>query len=371
MKSFSRRSFIKNTTGLTTALLLHQPIWGLSQHKLSLPERMLPAPINGGFRMHDYWVWDPSVIKGDDGLYHMFASRWSKEYGFGNWVTNSEIVRAVSDAPAGPYTFAEVVLPARGKSFFDGCTTHNARIIKNGAYYLLYYFGNTYADPSPKPGTDVWADGLAQRAWMNKRIGLAWSKSVFGPWTRSDHPILQPRPKHWDASITSNPSPVALPDGRIYLIYKSSQKDHNPPLLLGAATAADFKGPYQRLSDKPIFEFHTNGNADSDVEDPFVWWAGDHYELIMKDRFGHICGEEGGGIHAHSKDGIQWELADPIKAYSRRINWDDGSDTLQANFERPFLLFENGKPTHLFAATGSGPQPYQLDASWNMVIPLK
>ncbi|WP_162817864.1 hypothetical protein U0035_21405 [Niabella yanshanensis] len=50
---------------------------------------------------------------------------------------------------------------------------------------------------------------------------------------------------------------------------------------------------------------------------------------------------------------------------------DDGTVTRQANLERPFLLFENGKPTHLFAAKGSGDKPYQVDKTWNMVMPLK
>src|SRR5690606_38310949 len=260
---------------------------------------------------------------------------------------------------------------ARGKQYFDGCTTHNPRIIRSGDYYVLYYFGNTYSQPNPSFEEDVWASGLAQIAWMNKRIGMAYSKSLEGPWTRVDQPILNPRRGEWVASITSNPSPGVLPFGEIYLLYKSSPVNYDPPLLLGAAKAPSFKGPYHRLSDNPIFSFHNEQNADNDVEDPFVWWAGNRYELIMKDRFGHICGEEGGGIHAFSKDGIQWELSDPVKAYSRHIAWDDGTQTEQANFERPFLLFENGKPTHLFAATGSGPGSYQFDRTWNMVIPLK
>jgi hypothetical protein len=39
-------------------------------------ERLLPAPLDGGFKMDGYWVWCGSVIKGEDGKYHMFASRW-------------------------------------------------------------------------------------------------------------------------------------------------------------------------------------------------------------------------------------------------------------------------------------------------------
>ncbi|HEX3086046.1 MAG TPA: GDSL-type esterase/lipase family protein, partial [Pyrinomonadaceae bacterium] len=37
--------------------------------------RLLPAPLNGGLRLDGFWVWCGSVIKGDDGKYHMFASR--------------------------------------------------------------------------------------------------------------------------------------------------------------------------------------------------------------------------------------------------------------------------------------------------------
>lgn len=91
----------------------------------------------------------------------------------------------------------------------------------------------------------------------------------------------------------------------------------------------------------------------------------------MKDRFGHICGEEGGGIHAVSYNGVDWKLSDPIKAYSRKIVWDDKTTTIQANFERPFLLFEEGKPAYLFAATGAGPATWNFEKTWNMVIPLK
>jgi len=370
---YNRRNFIRTVAGLS----LVTPSVGRSfSRKLAIADkrafidRLLPAIKGGGFAMDDYWIWDPSVIKGPDGKYHMFASRWSKRYGFGNWVTNSEVVRAISDRPEGPYSFVEVVLPARGKQFFDGCTTHNPRIVKSGKYYVLYYFGNTYKDPAPSFEEDVWSTGLAQKAWMNKRVGMAYATSLDGPWVRSERPIILPRPGKWDASITSNPSPVVLPNGEVYLIYKSSAINYDPPLLLGAAKAKTFSGPYERLSNEPIFSFHTEDRAENDVEDPFVWWSGGRYELIMKDRFGHICGEEGGGIHAYSRDGLKWELSDPVKAYSRHIKWDDGTKTVQANFERPFLLFEDGRPTHLFAATGSGSGSYQFDKTWNMVIPL-
>ena len=45
-------------------------------------DRMGVAPVNGGFAMDDSWVWGGSVIRGEDGRYHMFASRWPKSLAF-------------------------------------------------------------------------------------------------------------------------------------------------------------------------------------------------------------------------------------------------------------------------------------------------
>ena len=79
---------------------------------------LLPAPVGGGYSDPDYWIWCGSVVQGEDGAYHMFASRWPKDLGFGaNWLFNCEIVRASSKNPEGPYTFQEVVL-GRGDALF-------------------------------------------------------------------------------------------------------------------------------------------------------------------------------------------------------------------------------------------------------------
>jgi len=37
--------------------------------------RLGVAPLGGSFAQEDYWVWGSSVIRGDDGKYHMFVSR--------------------------------------------------------------------------------------------------------------------------------------------------------------------------------------------------------------------------------------------------------------------------------------------------------
>ena len=55
-------------------------------------DKLQPAPLNGGFAMTDHWIWGSSVIKGEDGKYHIFSDMWEKSLGFGAWVTNTEIV---------------------------------------------------------------------------------------------------------------------------------------------------------------------------------------------------------------------------------------------------------------------------------------
>lgn len=369
--NITRRRFLQHSAMAAVGLASVPKAVFAQTDRHAFIEKLLPAPVNGGFSMPDYWIWGSSVIKGDDGKYHMFADRWEKVIGFHGWVTHSEVVHAVSDTPEGPYTFSEVALPKRGVEFFDGLVTHNPRIIRFNGRYWLYYFGTTYDFPVPDAHT-AWQDDWFERAWMNKRIGIAWSDSLYGPWHRPDKPAIEPRPGKWDATITTNPSPVVNPvTGKILLLYKSSPVNSAPPLLLGAAEADEPLGEYRRLSDSPIFRFDTPGNQDNDVEDPFVWHNGRQFELIMKDRFGHICGEDGGGIHATSDDGVEWTLSDPVKAYSRTVKWDNGEVTRQANLERPFLLIENGIPTHFFAATGEGPTPWNFERTWNMVMPLQ
>ena len=351
-----------------------------------LIDRLLPAPVNGGFRMKDYWIWCGSVIRadnpGEDGRYHMFASRWPRKLPFHpHWVFNCEVVRASSDTPEGPYVFEEVVLPRRGARFWDGMSTHNPTIRKIGGTYVLFYVGITYeCDPPDPDRPETWIVGEKGRyhplylpTWMRKRTGIATSDRVTGPWLRRDKPILQTRPERWDATIISNPAPCVREDGRVYLLYKSSRivppgREADLHFELGAAGADHYEGPYRRLSEEPVFEFE---NPSQHVEDPYLWYENGAFNCIMKDMTGEITGEWGAGIHARSDDCVDWHLADPPKAWSRTIRWDDGSTSFQANFERPQLLIEKGTPTHLFAATGDGAKPWQFQNTWNMCVPLR
>jgi hypothetical protein len=329
------------------------------------------VPRNGGFRMEGYWVWCGSVIKGDDGRYHMFASRWPKDLTFHpGWMTNSEIVRAVADRPEGPYVFQQVVLPARGADYWDGRSTHNPSITRHGDTYILFYMGSTHPFDDPPRGVPfALTDPRCIVARSNKRIGVATAKNLEGPWTRYDRPILETKPATFYSFLTSNPAPVVHDDGSVLLMFKSRRYEgvKHSRMMLGVARAKHYLGPYEVAGNEPVFSADKFG----EVEDPFVWKTAEGYEMIAKDMTGNLVGEKHAGVHARSKDGLRWELAKRPKAWTRMLRWDDGTTQTMGQLERPFLLIEKGRPVYLFAASGDGPGGFaNMTQSFNVAIPL-
>lgn len=280
----------------------------------------------------------------------MFASRWPKSLSMRAWITNSEVVLAVADKPEGPYEFQQVVLPTRGKEFWDGMATHNPTIQYHKGKYVLFYVGATYSFNRP---TDVVPTvAMYENAWNTKRIGVAVADSPYGPWSRMDKPVLQARPGMWDGAIISNPAPVVHKDGSVLLIYKSAPvpypaRNKNRKLQFGVAKADHYLGEYKRVGNdnqiilKPI---------DSDVEDPYVWFDGKKYNMLAKCMNETITGEKGAGFYATSKDGIEWVTTETPAAYTKTVELSDGSTKKMRKLERPQVLIEKGKPTHVFFA---------------------
>lgn len=315
-----------------------------------------------------HYIWDCSVIYAE-GKYHMFSSRWPRELGFGwNWVYNSEIAHFVSDQPEGPYTFLRVVLPRRGREYFDGMNTHNTCVrYWNGKYYL-YYMGTTYGGPIPQeeqsPERNV-------EVWNRKRVGVAVADSIYGEFVRQDHPALEPRGcQWWDCTITTNPAVAILPSGKTYMIYKS-RSHAGATLKLGIAVADRPDGPFVRLSDEPILAME---HPDMHVEDPFLWYDAkrEKFCVIAKDdsKNGHygVTGEWGCGFYAESDDCIHFTIPEDSKVFSRSVHWADGTTTQQGNMERTWVLFdEDGKPAYLFNASGAGSSPYSFEGKTYVV----
>lgn len=343
------------------------------QSKNELFHHLGQAPRTPAFESEGYWVWGSSVVKGEDGKYHMFVSRFPKSLPFHpGWMIASEIVHATSDTPEGPYKFSDIALPARGAQYWDGRSTHNPRILKYKNKYYLIYMGSTHPFANPTYEQLTLDSPWCTIGRSNKRIGLAVADSPYGPWKRFDEPILKTKPNTFYSFLVSNPSPIIQEDGSVMMIFKGRTyigDNKFSDMALGMAYAPSIEGPYKVLNDdQPIFQVNGQGEA----EDPFLWKDNKGYHAIFKDHVSKFTGEQGGGVMAHSKDGIRWTVDKDPKAYSRTVEWKDGKVEMQGQLERPFLLFENGKATYAFFATMNGPGGFEnATKSWNMVIPIK
>lgn len=343
------------------------------QSKNELFHHLGQAPRTPAFESEGYWVWGSSVVKGEDGKYHMFVSRFPKSLPFHpGWMIASEIVHATSDTPEGPYKFSDIALPARGAQYWDGRSTHNPRILKYKNKYYLIYMGSTHPFANPTYEQLTLDSPWCTIGRSNKRIGLAVADSPYGPWKRFDEPILKTKPNTFYSFLVSNPSPIIQEDGSVMMIFKGRTyigDNKFSDMALGMAYAPSIEGPYKVLNDdQPIFLVNGQGEA----EDPFLWKDNKGYHAIFKDHVSKFTGEQGGGVMAHSKDGIRWTVDKDPKAYSRTVEWEDGKVEMQGQLERPFLLFDNGKATYAFFATMNGPGGFEnATKSWNMVIPIK
>jgi hypothetical protein len=333
------------------------------------------APVGGGFSQEGYWVWGSSVVKGEDGLYHMFVSRWPKQLIFHpGWMVASEIVHATAKDPAGPYTFSDVALPARGPEYWDGRATHNPRIIKHQDTYVLFYMGSTHPfdEVLGNPDTVNLKSPYATVARQNKRIGIATAKSPYGPWERRDAPVLDVQPNTFYSFLTSNPAPWINEDGSAILVFKSRAHKKTFPyetsMMIGVAKAPHFTGPYTVVGKEPIFGEKKVG----EIEDPYLWRDQQGYHMIAKDQRGAISGHKHAGILVHSDDGVTWRADKNPLAYSKTIRWDDGKTQTMGQLERAFILMEDGVMTHMFFATMDGPGGFNnATRSWNMSVKLK
>ena len=114
----------------------------VAQDNLDFQQLIKPVDSSGIFMTNDYYTWCSSVIKGEDGMYHMFYSRWSQgkrtatddsmNYifdGFKGWCKYSEIAYAVSDKIDGPYKYVSTILKGDGDpKHWDRFTMHNPQI---------------------------------------------------------------------------------------------------------------------------------------------------------------------------------------------------------------------------------------------------
>lgn len=293
--------------------------------------------------LENKYVWCIAPIEDEQGRTHLFFSQWDAKKGMGGWLNGCEIAHAVADRPEGPYEVKGVALSPR-EGMWDSTTVHNPHIQKVGDRYALFYMGNR----NGKTNT--------------KRIGLATSLSLDGPWKRSEAPILEPGLEgEWDDHCTTNPA-LLRRDGGFWLYYKSWNTHEymtstHPTIRgnrkYGLAIAKDLAGPYRKVGLNPVIDFSSRGN-NCQFEDAFVWQEEGKVKLIARDM-GFFDHEK--GLYFESEDGMRF--SEPTIAYcelSRYLEQPPAPAHLKryGRLERPQLLLRNGKPAYLFGASQGG-----------------
>jgi len=294
------------------------------------------VPKESGFRMEGYWVWCGSMIKVGS-TYHLFASRWKKTGDFPEgYRKNSEIVRATSKSPLGPFKFQEVVIGKRDSSYWDSQMAHNPTIHKIGNEYVLFYIGSdftTYFNNSKL---------------LLRRIGYASSKSITGPWKRSDKPIID--------SESNNPA-ILIDGSKVKLLYRDAQ------LRVVLAESDIYNGVYKTVND--------NLSPTCKLEDFYLFKADNQYHIVCEDNVGGLSGHERWGVHLFSVDGFKdWKPYNPVVVYNHDIEYNDNTFLNCTRRERPQLFIENGMITYLITAVYDGKNTWSQPVRLNKPIKI-
>ena len=288
----------------------------------------------------DYHVWGSSPVVGPEGKTHLFVARWPIKKQFKAWNTHSEIARYVSDSPEGTFVFQEVIVKGSGKTGDWDCqAAHNPCVQKAGNKYVLTYIAN---NGDPKKSKRI----------ASQRIGMMIADRIEGPWEKvgDDGLILSPPtdPGIWSFQSTvgvNNPAILQHPDGRFFLYYKAMKK--GGVRRMGVAIADQIEGPYH-FTPKPL-----TGNSTT-IEDGYAFVENNEICLLTTNN------REGTGYLWKSRDGIHF--GDPIVGYDKLDHYlgkqklDKAKVPRAKKFERPQVLIQAGRPTHLFVASG---------ANWN------
>lgn len=278
-------------------------------------------------------VWGGSTIKGEDGKYHMFYSRW-KGNGLGGWKTTSTVAYAVSDSPYGPFKHVKVILKGSGdKSRWDYNNAHNPHIKKFGDNYYLYYIAAYTWEGK------VNSKGKNRKPTDFQNIGVIKFKSmkdiVDGNYTIPDAPIITAdNVKTFNRNV--NPSVTQGPDGRYYAAMKCRGDADGGGGFIHWIMVSD-------APDKPFKVFSKMLDHSLGAEDPYMWYDQKRerfYAIVKEFGSGKLAPEHGALALLTSVDAKDWKPAKNSIVTLKKMNRPDGKQYSVGYTDRPQLVFD-------------------------------
>ncbi len=309
----------------------------------------------------DYNVWGCSPIYDEDGKVHVFYARWENKYDHLGWVAACEVGHAVADSAEGTFVHQDVALTGRGGDHWDSWSIHNPSIYKAGDKYVLLYMGSSGAGLG-KTLDEIGA--MEEEEYLpyfhklvnSKRVGMAISDSLNGPWQRFDNCMVDVGENGtWDSFCTSNPTFVVTPEGKYRIYYKAWSNEtaakFNGNRMYGYAESDTLEGPYVKCPCNPVIDYSIYGET-MQAEDGYMWYQDGKYHMVMRDMgiFNHEY-----GLYIESEDGIKF--TEPKVAYYDAPHYFDEkmpNISRQGRFERPQLLMNGDVPEYIFCAYRGG-----------------
>jgi hypothetical protein len=301
----SGKTFIDYFLRIPVSEPLSTEVWGAKQVGPRDPKNGLEDST-----IKNWCYWDGQIIKGPDGRYHMFASRWDQSKGHGNW-PNSQAISAVSDNVLGPYVDQGLCWPDN-----QGGKGHNvtALALPDGTYAVVV--------SETRPG-DVFV-----------------SKSLDGPWKQLGTIKIADN-EFKDLGRASNMSVMVRPDGNFEIVPRSGA------ILI---SKDGILGPY--VVQGPSVYPKVDGLSLNNLEDPVVWYSGGLYHIVVNSW------SDRKAYHITSVDGINdWKYRglayDPTRDF---VRYSDGTVNHWNKMERPGVLIEDGHVTAFTLASLNVPK---------------
>ena len=338
-----------------------------NQLRLKPPNRQEPY----GYYNASLPTWGGNVIF-ENGLYHAFLTAkgyTSPPYDESDrYVCNTAIVRLEGPSPAGPFQFAEVVLPV---------FHHEAHAIRAPDGTVLIYMIKYDGGHLPDLLSEVCLEPDCGLSYNKSHYvtAMAWSKSVYGPW--EEKILFNPWPGLLNRSSwlcqTNNPSVAFAPNGTVVMAFRAIQCDRVTAKSatkekIAIATAPHWSGPYT-VREEPAFQWYAPDDWPQSLvnpvgqvmsnEDPFIWRNDRGYHMLTHCQLSPNHSVR--GAYGYSKDGLSWTLL-PDLMWDTNMTWSDGSVSYFKRRQAPALYFDdNGIPLYLLTPVD---ELYQDGCEW-------
>ena len=307
---------------------LSTTVWGASTVGARDPANGLEDNgSNGGVgpRQETNFYWDGKIVKGEDGKFHLYASRWAYSNGFGppvgasgtGWQSSIPI-QAVSDNITGPYV-------SQGD-----CYTRNQEGNNKGH--------NTTALVTPTgaaPYTLSVGEIVAGQMFS--------ASSANGPWALLGLTKTNNNGHNGCGTLSSNFTFTVAPDNRFWATSRSGCIMDSDQVL----------GTYKVETDSVLPNLENNSNANA--EDEVIWYSGGYYHIVYNywhvQRAYHIMSKN--GTTNWTSTGLAYQgTQTPANANSSWLRYTDGTVNQWHNMERVSVYQDNGHVTHFtFAVT--------------------